>query len=176
MLSKVRLPLWVTSPTFILGLLWLLTAIADRLWFSLDNAPPAWDQGEHLNKALNFWRVWQSPERFSTNWWIDFWQQAPTYRAPLTYLFTVPILQWIGQTYDAATSVNLIFTAILLASVYHLGKHLFSATSFGLSPRQTFIFGNRRTLGGGFLRDRPISRISAYRLFIRLSPSGDRDL
>ena len=128
MLSKVRLPSWVTSPTFILGLLWLLTAIADRLWFSLDNAPPAWDQGEHLNKALNFWRVLQSPERFSTNWWTDFWQQAPTYRAPLTYLFTVPILQWIGQTYDAATSVNLIFTAILLASVYHLGKHLFSAT------------------------------------------------
>ena len=128
MLSKVRLPSWVTSPTFILGLLWLLTAIADRLWFSLDNAPPAWDQGEHLNKALNFWRVWQSPERFSTAWWTDLWQQAPTYRAPLTYLFTVPVLQWLGQTYDAATTVNLIFTAILLISVYHLGKHLFSTT------------------------------------------------
>lgn len=125
MLSKVRLPSWVTSPTFILGLLWLLTAIADRTWFALDQASPAWDQGEHLNKALNIWRVWQAPEKFTSAWWIDLWQQAPTYRAPLTYLFTLPILQWVGRSYDDATYVNLIFTAILLTSVYHLGKHLF---------------------------------------------------
>jgi 4-amino-4-deoxy-L-arabinose transferase-like glycosyltransferase len=118
---------WFLSSGLILCLLYLLVVGCDLTWFSLHKAPPAWDQGDHLTKAMNFWRVWQSEARFSSAWWTELWQQAPTQRAPLVYLFTVPFLALVGQSFPSAVYVNFLFTGILLVSVYFFGKHFFSS-------------------------------------------------
>ncbi|NJK35803.1 MAG: hypothetical protein HC919_13175 [Oscillatoriales cyanobacterium SM2_2_1] len=85
------LSLW-RQPFFTLALLWLLCLLGDRLWFSLDQAPPAWDQGDHLTKAMHHWRVFAASGHpwFSEAWWRELWAQAPTQRAPWAYLVTVP--------------------------------------------------------------------------------------
>ncbi|MEB3335934.1 MAG: hypothetical protein VKJ46_00615 [Leptolyngbyaceae bacterium] len=110
----------------ILLLLWLAAAAVDRIWFVLDHAEPAWDQSDHLTRALNYWRVLQHPQLFSGGWWTELWQQSTTYRAPLVYLATVPFLSLFGKGFDQAALVNLGFTAILLVVLYRLGKHLFT--------------------------------------------------
>ncbi len=119
-------PSTLRRDAFILLGLWLLAALIDRLWIFLDHAPPAWDQGDHLARALNHWWVLQNPAWLSGDWWRTLWQQAPTQRAPLVALATVPFFALWGASLDVALTVNLVFTAVLLASLYLIGRRLFS--------------------------------------------------
>ncbi|MEG4212416.1 glycosyltransferase family 39 protein [Microcoleus sp. S13_B4] len=109
----------------VLGIIWLLGAISDRLWFALDRSVPAWDQAEYLTSTLNYLQALQHPQWFSGEWWTNFWLLS-TKIPPLVYILTVPFLQVFGTGGDRATLVHLLFSAILLASVYSLGVQLFN--------------------------------------------------
>jgi 4-amino-4-deoxy-L-arabinose transferase-like glycosyltransferase len=67
----------------------------------------------------------QHPQWFSGEWWTNFWLLS-TKIPPLAYILTVPFLQVFGTGGDRATLVHLLFSAILLASVYSLGVQLFN--------------------------------------------------
>ena len=112
----------------VLGIIWLLGAISDRLWFALDRSVPAWDQAEYLTSTLNYLQALQHPQWFSGEWWTNFWLLS-TKIPPLVYILTVPFLQVFGTGGDRATLVHLLFSAILLASVYSLGVQLFNRKS-----------------------------------------------
>ncbi len=109
----------------VLGIIWLLGAISDRLWFALDRSVPAWDQAEYLTSTLNYLQALQHPVWFSGEWWTNFWLLS-TKIPPLVYILTVPFLHIFGVGGDRATLVHLLFSAILLASVYSLGVKLFN--------------------------------------------------
>jgi 4-amino-4-deoxy-L-arabinose transferase-like glycosyltransferase len=109
----------------VLGIIWLLGAINDRIWFAFDRSVPAWDQAEYLNGALNYFEVFQHPQWFSGEWWTNFWLLS-TKIPPLIFIATVPFLHFFGTDSDRATLVLLLFSAILLASVYGLGVQLFN--------------------------------------------------
>ncbi|MGK7922698.1 MAG: glycosyltransferase family 39 protein [Trichodesmium sp.] len=108
-----------------LTILWLLGALSDRLWFAFDNSVPAWDQADYLTGSLTYWRALQSVQLFSGEWWKHFWQLSPKV-PPLTYILTVPFQNIFGRGADEATLVHLFFSAILLTSVYSLGRKLFN--------------------------------------------------
>lgn len=108
-------------------MLWLGATIFDRLWLQLDHSVPAWDQGDHLSRALDYWRAFWQPNLFSGEWWASLWRLSPSYRAPLVYLATVPFLTFWGTGVDVAIAVNLLFTAILLVATYGLGRLLFES-------------------------------------------------
>ncbi|HLO48261.1 MAG TPA: phospholipid carrier-dependent glycosyltransferase [Kamptonema sp.] len=109
----------------VLAIIWLMGAVSDRLWFALDHSVPAWDQAEYLTGTLNYWRVLQHPQWFSGEWWTNFWLLSSKI-PPLTYILTVPFLNLFGLGSDRATLVHLLFSAILIASVYGLGRQLFN--------------------------------------------------
>jgi 4-amino-4-deoxy-L-arabinose transferase-like glycosyltransferase len=109
----------------VLGIIWLLGAISDRLWFALDRSVPAWDQADYLTSTLKYLQALQHPQWFSGEWWTNFWLLS-TKIPPLAYILTVPFLQVFGTGGDRATLVHLLFSAILLASVYNLGVQLFN--------------------------------------------------
>jgi 4-amino-4-deoxy-L-arabinose transferase-like glycosyltransferase len=109
----------------VLGIIWLLGAISDRLWFALDRSVPAWDQADYLTSTLKYLQALQHPQWFSGDWWTNFWLLS-TKIPPLAYILTVPFLQVFGTGGDRATLVHLLFSAILLASVYSLGVQLFN--------------------------------------------------
>lgn len=109
----------------ILLLIWLIGVICDRIWFTLDNSVPAWDQADYLNGVINYWQALQAPQWFNSDWWRDFWLQSSKI-PPLTYILTVPWFNLLGVSADAATLVMLLFSAILLLSVYGLGARLFN--------------------------------------------------
>lgn len=112
-------PDWV----WLLGL-WLLGVGVDRLWFALDQSAPAWDQAEYLTAALTYAHALRSPQWFSGDWWVAFWQLSPKV-PPLVAIATVPFLWLFGPTADAATMVNAASAALLLGSVYAIGRRLF---------------------------------------------------
>jgi 4-amino-4-deoxy-L-arabinose transferase-like glycosyltransferase len=109
----------------ILGLIWLASALCDRLWFALDNSVPAWDQADYLTGSLNYWQALQHPEWFSGEWWTNLWQLSSKI-PPFTYIATAIIQHVFGRGTDQATLVLLLFHAILIGSVYGLGVQLFN--------------------------------------------------
>ncbi len=111
----------------ILGLIWLVGAMGDRLWFALDHDVPAWDQADYLTGALNYWQALQSAQWGAPDWWVRFWQLS-TKIPPLVYISTSPLLSLLGQGVDQSTAINLVYSAILLGSVYGLGVCLFSVS------------------------------------------------
>lgn len=118
---------FLTSDPAILIILWIIAGVCDRLWTILDNSPPAWDTGDHLTRAANYWGMLTHPQFFSGDWWTQMWQLSPTFRAPFVYLMTTPFFSLFGCSYDSSTLVNLIFTGVILVFVYQLGKHIFTA-------------------------------------------------
>ena len=109
----------------ILGLIWLVGALCDRLWVALDRSVPAWDQTNHLTGSLNYLNALQHAQWFSGQWWQRFWTLTSKY-PPLTYIATAPFQQLFGTGPDRALLVNLLFSAILVVAVYGIGKHLFN--------------------------------------------------
>lgn len=109
----------------ILGLIWFAGVGVDRLWLAIDQAVPSWDPADNLTNSLNFWWTLQHPQWFSGAWWAELWALSSKY-PPLLFVATVPFLNLLGTGADRAVTVNLLFSAILLASVYGIGKHLFN--------------------------------------------------
>ncbi len=113
------------SNYLILLLIWLAGAILDRIWFGFDNSVPAWDQADYLNGVMNYWEALQIPQLLNVDWWRDFWLLSSKI-PPLTYIITVPFLNLWATHADAATLVMLLFSAVLLLSIYGLGTTLFN--------------------------------------------------
>jgi 4-amino-4-deoxy-L-arabinose transferase-like glycosyltransferase len=111
----------------IISVMWLASSVSDRIWISLDSNPPSWDLAKHLNGSLNYWSfLQQAPQLLSGEWWKSFWMLSEKY-PPLVYLLTAPFLSLFGKNPDVALLVNLLFTAILLISVYGIGRTLFNS-------------------------------------------------
>lgn len=106
----------------VLAGLWLAGVLLDLTWVRHHQMPPAWDQGDHLSRALGFWQVLQQSQPFSGSWWHELWAQAPSYRGPLTYLVTAPLFSLLGPGYGTAILSNGLFQALLLASLYGQGR------------------------------------------------------
>jgi 4-amino-4-deoxy-L-arabinose transferase-like glycosyltransferase len=109
----------------VLGIIWLVGAIVDRLWFALDRSMPAWDQADYLSAALTYWKALQAPQWLSADWWTGFWQLASKI-PPLVFISTTPLISWFGGGSDQSTLINLLFSAVLLGAVYGLGTALFT--------------------------------------------------
>ncbi|MBF2064179.1 MAG: glycosyltransferase family 39 protein [Calothrix sp. C42_A2020_038] len=111
----------------ILLVIWGLGAICDRIWLSLDNSIPGWDQADYLTGTLNYWRALQNIQFDSKEWWQSFWLLSSKI-PPLIYIIAGLIQSVFGTGQDQAMLVMLLFSGILLFSVYGLGKVLFNAT------------------------------------------------
>ncbi|PSO94478.1 MAG: phospholipid carrier-dependent glycosyltransferase [Cyanobacteria bacterium QS_6_48_18] len=126
---------WLTKKTrltpfrglLLLGIIWLAGALCDRLWFALDNSTPAWDEADYLNGVMNYWHALQTPQWLNEEWWESLWLLSSKI-PPFTYISTVPFLNLFGTNADAATLVLLLYSAILLISVYGLGIQLFNVS------------------------------------------------
>ncbi len=124
-MTEQRRRVWWAEGLPGVGMLWVIGAIADRLWFTLDHSVPGWDQGGHLTRAMMYWRLVQQADWLSGAWWHSFWAASTKY-PPLIYGLTVPFFNLFGTSFDTATLINLPFSAILLLSVYGLGAYLFT--------------------------------------------------
>lgn len=121
----IRLKHNQTRGLLILGLIWLAGALSDRIWLKIDNSVPAWDQADYLTGSLNYWQALQQIQWLNSEWWASFWQLSSKI-PPVTYTVAAIVQQIFGRGVEQATLIHLIFSAILLTSVYGLGVQLFS--------------------------------------------------
>ena len=109
---------------WLLAGIWLGSLVLDLIWLQGHQLPPAWDQGDHLSRALNIWQVLRQSQPLAGDWWHQLWAQAPSYRGPLTYLVTAPLFSLLGPSYASAILSNSLFNGLLLVSVYGQGRLL----------------------------------------------------
>jgi 4-amino-4-deoxy-L-arabinose transferase-like glycosyltransferase len=110
----------------ILALLWLLAIALDGGWLWLDRSVASWDPADHLIGSLNYWWTLHQARWTASDWWDGLWTLSSKY-PPLLYISTAPVIALLGRGSDQAVLVNIFFTALLLATVYGLGRHLFNA-------------------------------------------------
>ncbi|AFY56380.1 PMT family glycosyltransferase, 4-amino-4-deoxy-L-arabinose transferase [Rivularia sp. PCC 7116] len=111
----------------ILTTIWLLGVICDRVWFFFDKSIPSWDQADYLTGSLNYLQALQNPDFLNGEWWQNLWLLSSKI-PPFTYIITAFIQSVYGKGYDEATLIMLGFSAVLIFSVYGLGKILFGDT------------------------------------------------
>ncbi|MEY2985425.1 MAG: hypothetical protein RLZZ568_2042 [Cyanobacteriota bacterium] len=109
----------------ILGCLWLLSNLGDRLWLAWDQSVPAWDQANHLSYSLRYLQSLQSPDFLHGDWWRQFWMVSPKY-PPVTYLISLPFQGVFGKGNDQALLSYWVTSAVLIGSIYALGQKLFN--------------------------------------------------
>lgn len=109
----------------VLGIIWLVGAGIDRLWFAIDRSMPAWDQADYLAAALTYWKALQTPQWFSGEWWTGFWQLSSKI-PPLVFISTTSFFSVFGAGPDQSTLINLVFSVVMLGAVYGLGTYLFN--------------------------------------------------
>lgn len=148
------------QPARLLLGLWAMAAMVDRLWFGCDRRVPDWDRADYLTGTLNYWKAFQTPEWFSAQWWTQLWLLSSKI-PPLTYIATVPIHNLFGTGFDRTTLVNLFFSGILLASVYGLGRHLFSPRVGIGSALLSLLFPGLIAVRLDFLLDYPLAAVTA---------------
>lgn len=108
-----------------ISIIWLIGAISDRLWFIFDRSVPAWDPAYYLTGSLIYRRAFQDPQWFSGQWWDYIWNLSAKI-PPLVYILTIPFQNIFAPSPDTANLVHLLFSAILLGSVYCIGCQLFN--------------------------------------------------
>ncbi|MGL5035802.1 MAG: ArnT family glycosyltransferase, partial [Microcystaceae cyanobacterium] len=113
------------STYLILGLIWLISNFSDRLWLSLNQAVPAWDQSNHLTNSLFYLKALQNSDFFNGEWWRQLWLLSPKY-PPVTYIFGAIFQGLFGKGNDLALLTSFLYSGVLLICVYLLGKILFN--------------------------------------------------
>ncbi|HEY9246566.1 MAG TPA: glycosyltransferase family 39 protein, partial [Candidatus Methanoperedens sp.] len=113
----------VQKNKYLIGLILIIfvSAISDITWLGLDKVPPGWDESQHLTKSLEYFYILTNPGpgMFSNMLQVD------NYYPPFYHLSTVFAYFLFGTSADVAVSINIFYFAILLISVYGIGKYFF---------------------------------------------------
>ncbi|MBE9179157.1 glycosyltransferase family 39 protein [Oculatella sp. LEGE 06141] len=154
--NRHPMPGWLIA----LVILWGLSAIADLLWLTLDRAIPSWDPADHLIGSLNYWWSLQHAQWLSGDWWHSLWTLSSKY-PPLLYIATAPFISLLGRDIEPAILVNLLFTALLLGSVFGLGTHLFSRRVGLWAAGLCLLFPRFYTVRTEYFMDYPLTALVA---------------
>lgn len=157
----------------ILVLLWSMAAGIDQLWLALDHAIPSWDPADHLIGALNYWWTLNPQRLFQEGMagggfgdlWTALWTLSSKY-PPLVYISTAPFLGFFGRGADQATLVNLLYTGILLLSVYGLGRILFRPEVGLWAGALCLLFPQFYSLRTGYFMDYPLTAMVTASVFM----------
>ncbi|BAZ38569.1 glycosyl transferase family protein [Calothrix sp. NIES-4101] len=159
-LSCRRLP----SNALILLLIWTLGAICDRIWLSFDNSIPAWDQADYLTGTLNYLQALQNLDLGNYEWWQNLWLLSSKI-PPLTYIVAGLFQSIFGVGQEQAMLVMLLFSGILIASVYGLGKILFNSSVGLWAAALCQVLPGLYLLRLEFLLDYPLAAIVTFSFF-----------
>jgi hypothetical protein len=157
-------------PWLLLVLLFSLLCAVTAAWVSIDRRPPEWDHANHLERAVECYRILSEPDHDRLREILDvssFYPPIVPCAAGLLY-FAFPIAPLTAQ------AVMLGFLALGLAAIFALGRHLFdSATGllaaffFGTAPFVVFSLTN-------FQLDLPLASMVAAALYALVRSEGFR--
>ncbi|MEB3350727.1 MAG: glycosyltransferase family 39 protein [Cyanobacteriota bacterium] len=160
-----------------LGLLWLLTTIADRTWLALDPALPAWDQADYLNSAVDHGRALGLLGGAWPGWrgLLDLSPKIP----PLASLVNGTVIALAGEGADRASWALALWHGLLLVAVAGWGRQLGGAGTGLLAAAMVALMPALSGLRVDFTLDLPLTATTTLALgclwrWQRPAPHGGR--
>lgn len=122
---RVEKPVGSAGSLLVLSLLIVVSGLGIYRWHQIDTLPPHQDEARHLRASLHYLDDLRRPfkERISL---ISF-RRFETY-PPLVYIVTIPFYLAGGTDKDVAGLVNIAFMAVIILSVYGIGRRLYTET------------------------------------------------
>ena len=161
-------PRMTHRPWLVLAALWALLAAVTVVWVSVDRRPPEWDHANHLERALQCYRILAEPGHDRLREILEassFYPPVAICAAGLLY-FVFPVVPLTAQ------AVMLGFLGVALASVFVLGRRLWDAEAgllaaffLGTAPFVVFSLTN-------FQVDLPLAAMVALALHALVSTEG----
>jgi len=155
-------------PWLTLGALFALLCVVTAVWVSVDRRPPEWDHANHLERAVECYRILSGPGHDRLREILDvssFYPPITACAAGLLY-FVFPIMPLTAQ------AVMLGFMALGFAAIFALGRHLFDSETgllaaffFGTAPFVIFSLTN-------FQLDLPLASMVAAALYALVRSEG----
>jgi 4-amino-4-deoxy-L-arabinose transferase-like glycosyltransferase len=151
--------------------LWILIAffsITNLIWLNSDSMPPKWDQSAHLNTCLNYLRIFQDPSRLSLTKILD----VTHYYPPFFYLSTLPLTLVFGFSPDIVILTHLFYLAVLVFSIYGIGKYFISPQVGAGAAVMTLLFPIVYGLSREALVDVPLLAMVTLAQYVLLICNG----
>jgi len=155
-------------PWLAVGALFALLCAMTAVWVTLDRRPPEWDHANHLERAVECYRILSEPGHDKLREILDvssFYPPITACAAGLLY-FVFPIVPLTAQ------AVMLAFMALGLATIFALGRRLFDSETgllaaffFGTAPFVIFSLTN-------FQLDLPLAAMVAAALYALVRSEG----
>src|ERR1700675_2277034 len=155
-------------PWLAVGALFALLCAMTAVWVTLDRRPPEWDHANHLERAVECYRILSEPGHDKLREILDvssFYPPITACAAGLLY-FVFPIVPLTAQ------AVMLACMALGLAAVFALGRRLFDSETgllaaffFGTAPFVIFSLTN-------FQLDLPMASMVAGALYALVRSEG----
>jgi Dolichyl-phosphate-mannose-protein mannosyltransferase/LmeA-like phospholipid-binding len=155
-------------PWLLLGALVLGLSVVTAIWVSIDRRPPEWDHANHLERAVDCYRILSEPGRGRLREILEataFYPPVTTCAAGLLY-FLFPVAPLTAQV------VMLGFLALGVVSVFLLGRRLLDTgagllAAFLLSTAPFVVFSLTN-----FQLDLPLTGMVAFSLYLLLRTEG----
>jgi len=150
---------WRNRDKLILLFLVIVVSTADLIWRAIDTRPPSVDMGRHLMTSLNYYNLFLDHKYLSL-------VTAYTYYPPLVYWLTISFYALLGTSLIVSVSANVVFVAMLVFSVYGIGKYLWS-NKVGLLSAIFVVFTPMLAMEfKHFELDAPLTAIVALALYL----------
>lgn len=108
----------------LLAVVFLVCATSTVLWTLKDQTPPSWDPSHHLCAAYDYYRPLG---HFDLRGFAREFFQTKHYYAPLVHLMTAGFFLIFGASRLSGIAINLLSLAVLLGSVYWIGRRLYNS-------------------------------------------------
>ncbi len=120
---------------------------------------PDWDQADYLTGAMNYWQALKQPDWLSQDWWVGLWQLSSKI-PPLVYVVTAAAMGVAGTGADQAMMIHLLFSAVMILSLYGLGRSLFSPVVGLWAAGLAMVLPGLYPLRHEFLLDHPLAAMT----------------
>ncbi len=145
--------------------LWALSTAADRLWLTLDQRLPAWDQADYLNSAVDHGRALGLLAGGGWPGWAGLLDLSPKI-PPLASLVNGTVMAITGQAPDQASWALALWHGLLLLVVACWGRQL-QGRRFGLlAAALVAIAPALASLRVDYTLDLPVSAASVLALWL----------
>ncbi len=109
--------------SLILFALIITCALSIFVWHRLNSLPPHQDESRHLLASLHYFNdLGQTPKETVASLAFTRFETYP----PLMYVLTIPFYAVGGVSRDVAGMVNILFMAVMILSVYGIGRRLYT--------------------------------------------------
>jgi 4-amino-4-deoxy-L-arabinose transferase-like glycosyltransferase len=156
--------LGIPAGWILLLLLFCFHCINNAVILSKDNTPLVWDSGDYFNLSLKYFDVFSHIDGS----FISRFNAVSPYRPPLFLISSLPLYVLFGRSPDVAVMTNILYLAILIFSVYGIGKYLHSESTGLMAGLVATTFPILFGLSRSYWLDFPLTAMVALSIFLLL--------